>query len=172
MVFEVSLPEVVTTDAIHTVFVHFTSDFANVMTAMHTACDEVRAFLTARKIVSIHDSYLTHHLHSPQKGSFSTRVSFPVTPEEYAKLEEEQKSKTGEWGKVELAVLPARRSVRAVLTGDYAHLMDAWGSMMAWAGKHNFVGTENLWEWYFHGKSQESDPEKYKTFIVQPIAHE
>lgn len=65
--------------------------------------------------------------------------------------------------------LPASAAVVGTYTGPYDGLADAWGEVVAWAGRHGAAGRGDFWEEYVTEPSPDGDPAANVTRLVLPL---
>lgn len=73
-------------------------------------------------------------------------------------------------GRVANSTLPAAKVVRAVYTGPYDGLAQAWGALQQWMSDNGIVGTEMFMERYLTNPDVIEDPAQYQTELNWVIA--
>lgn len=73
-------------------------------------------------------------------------------------------------GEVIDQLLPGGRAVEMLLSGDFAQLPDAYGTLLAWIGEHGFAPGPLAWEQYLTEPGLGEDPADNLTKIVWLLA--
>lgn len=73
-------------------------------------------------------------------------------------------------GEVVDHLLPGGRAVEMLVSGDFAQLPDAYGTLLAWIGEHGFAPGPLAWEQYLTEPESGGDPASNLTKIVWLLA--
>lgn len=66
--------------------------------------------------------------------------------------------------------LPGGQTVETIHRGTYDEMEDTYDSLLAWLEERDLVPTDQNWEEYVVGPDRESDPARWCTRIVYPLA--
>lgn len=149
-------PEVVHHPAQLTAVIHLLVPKAEIRTVMGPGLKELMATLQAQEIVPT-GPWLTHHLRlAPDVFDFEIAipVARPVAPS----------------GRVQPGVLRETTVVRAVYSGPYEGLGEAWAQFSTWITDNGHAGAPDVWEQYVAGPESSADPSQWRTEFNRPLA--
>ena len=75
-------------------------------------------------------------------------------------------------GRVINGALPAARVARAVHTGPYDQLAQAWGELQQWVRDRKLGETGRFWERYLNNPDEVISPEEYRTELNWIISNQ
>lgn len=64
---------------------------------------------------------------------------------------------------------PAFRAVRAVLTGGYDQLPEAWPQFMKWIADHGIEPADDFWQVFAKGPESDPDPASWRTELIRAV---
>ncbi|MBV1689840.1 GyrI-like domain-containing protein [Novosphingobium sp. G106] len=130
------------------------SDMPNVF---GPAVGELLTTLGAQGVEPI-GAIFAHHVKLPSDVfdfELGIKVSSPVTPA----------------GRVLPGELPAGRVARAIYTGPYEGLPEAWDAFIAWMDANGHKGAPSLWELYSVGPQSTPDAAQWRTELNRPLLY-
>ncbi|MFO0723081.1 MAG: GyrI-like domain-containing protein [Myxococcota bacterium] len=101
-------------------------------------------------------AWLTHHLQKPGER-FVFEICVPIA------------GNLKPSGRVEPGNLRATKAARALYTGPYEGLGNAWGQHLRAIEAKGWKTAEDLWEVYLVGPESTQDESKYQTELVRPL---
>jgi len=72
-------------------------------------------------------------------------------------------------GEIVAGTLPATKAVEAVHVGPYDTMVETYAAMQDWIGSEGLEPSDEMWEFYLTGPTEEPDPAKWQTKIIWPI---
>ncbi|WP_443747634.1 GyrI-like domain-containing protein [Asticcacaulis solisilvae] len=148
--------EIVTLPAQPTATVALQIPASDIRTAMGAGLNELHAALKAQRIAQT-GPWFTHHLRAPG-ATFDFEIHLPIA------------SSVAEAGRVRPGQRPGLKVARAVYSGGYETLGNAWGQFLEALSAQGIKTTEDLWEVYAVGPESGPDASAYRTELIKPIA--
>ena len=151
----IDVPSIQETTELRTAQIRLTIAKDEIRSAMGPAISEVFATV-AKQGLAPQGGWFTHHHKIDEHGwdfDVCVAVDRPVSAE----------------GRVVAGTWPAMRVLRAVYTGPYEGLGDAWGEFDAWAKSAGIETQRDLWERYLVGPESGPDATKYRTELSRPV---
>lgn len=152
-------PVVLRTGAQPTAKVHLTVPAGEIRSLMGPALAEVRSAVAAQGI-PVTGPWFTHHLTAPGH-TWNFEICVPVA------------SPIVSSGRVEPGHWPAMEVARAVYSGPYEKLSQAWGQFDAWIQQqlagNGHTPASDLWERYLVGPDSNPDPATWRTELNRPL---
>ncbi|WP_394771293.1 GyrI-like domain-containing protein [Lacisediminihabitans sp.] len=96
--------------------------------------------------------------HGMPTGTIDVTAGFPVS------------NQVAPAGEVVVATLPGGSAVEATHVGSYDTLADTYAEINSWIADHKLTPAEDMFEEYLVGPDGETDPAKWRTRIVFPLA--
>ena len=142
-------PELVTTSEVLSAAIHLTIPGRDMPKHMDPAIKEIIKVLTDQGTQPAGPMF-SYHYRRPS-DTFDFEIGFEV-----AKAIEPS-------GRVMNSKLPAVKVARAVYTGPYEGLAQAWGELQKWVREQKLAETGRFWECYLTNPVEVTDPQKYRT---------
>jgi effector-binding domain-containing protein len=151
-------PEIIQTTPQRTAIIHVVVAQDEIQEVMGPTLQELMSTVADQGIKPT-GPWFTHHLRRPSQ-TFDFELSLPVpTP-----VRRQGRVQPGEW--------PSMRAARTVYQGDYEGLGNAWGEFLDWIEAQDHRTTQDLWEVYSVGPETSSDPNNWRTELIQPLVDE
>lgn len=147
--------EIVQTAAQPCAVIRITVPRSEIQHVMGPGYQELMATLGAQGVAPA-GPWFNHHLRmDPEVFDFElgVPVATPVTPA----------------GRVTASELPATTVARAVYTGPYEGLADAWGAFQTQLAAAGRTAADDLWERYLAGPEVGPDPAQWRTELSRPL---
>ena len=152
----ISPPEVITTEPQLYASIPVRIPREQIREVMGPTLQEIFGALAAQGLVPM-GAWFTHHFHRPTEV-FDFEVCVPVS----RAVKAEGRLQAGTW--------PALRVARAIYSGPYEGLAEAWPKLMDWMEAQKLEAAEDLWERYLVGPETSPNPEDWRTELCRPLA--
>jgi effector-binding domain-containing protein len=151
----IDTPQIIESTAQITAIIRLTIPREEIRNVMGPAIGEVMAAVAAQGIVPSGPVFSYHLRMDPAVFDFEVGVPVPQA--------------VSAAGRVQPGELPVRRVARAVYTGPYEGLGDAWSEFGAWLAAHGHTAAPDLWECYITGPESSPDPANWRTELNRPL---
>lgn len=151
----IGTPEITETQPRAAAVIHVTAPRDEIRTVMPVAIREILATLSSQGI-SPAGPLFDHHLKTSEHA-FDFEVGFPIA------------SPMQPTGRVKNGELPGGRIARAVMSGDYEGLADAWGEFRAWMKREGHMARSDFWQIFTAGPESGSNPADWRTELCLPL---
>lgn len=150
-------PEIAQLSAQPAAVIHITVPRSEIQNVMGPGYSELMDTIAAQGIAPA-GPWFTHHLSmNPETFDFElgVPVGAPIAPT----------------GRVQAGELPAGTVARAVYSGPYEGLGDAWAEFEAWIAAQKCAPAPDLWERYVAGPESSPDPASWRTELYRPLTN-
>lgn len=151
----IDTPQIVQVDSQRTAVIRLTVARHEMPLVMGPAMQEVIDAVTAQD-AGIAGPLFSHHFRL-DPGLFDFEVGVPV-----------ERAVTPA-GRVVPGELPAATVARAIHTGPYEQLGEAWGALLQWLAGAGHEPAPSLWERYLSGPESSPDPAQWRTELNRPL---
>lgn len=148
-------PTIVQTDTQPTAVIRLKIRRDQIREVMGPGMQELMQTLAAQRIAPTGPLFSHHFRMDPEVFDFEigAPVATPVSPA----------------GRVQPGELPGVRVARAVYTGPYEGLGEAWGEFGDWIASEGHRAALDLWECYANGPESGPDPATWRTELNRPL---
>ena len=147
----ITKPELVTTSEVLSAAIHLTIPARDMPKYMDPAIQDIMKTL-ADQGMKPSGPMFSYHYRRPS-DTFDFEVGFEVA----------KAINPPSGGRVMNSKLPAVQVARAVYTGPYEGLAQAWGELQKWVREQKHPETGRFWERYLTNPAEVTDPKKYRT---------
>ena len=147
----ITKPELVTTSEVLSAAIHLTIPARDMSKYMDPAIQDIMKTL-ADQGMKPSGPMFSYHYRRPS-DTFDFEIGFEVA----------KAINPPSGGRVMNSKLPAVQVARAVYTGPYQGLAQAWGELQKWVREQNHPETGRFWERYLTNPVEVTDPKKYRT---------
>jgi effector-binding domain-containing protein len=151
----IGTPEITETRPRAAAVIHVTVPRDEIRTVMPVAIREILATLSGQGIAPAGPLF-DHHLKTSEQA-FDFEVGFPIV----APMQPTGRVKNGE--------LPGGRIARAVMSGDYEGLANAWAEFREWMKREGHVSRGDFWQIFTAGPESSPDPANWRTELCLPL---
>lgn len=149
-------PRIIQTSAQAAAVIRLTVPRDEIRQVMGPAIHEVISAVSAQGVGPVGPVFSHHFRNDPAVFDFEVGVpvSAPVRPV----------------GRVQAGELPAAKVARAVYSGPYEGLAQAWGEFSAWNEAQGYGRVASFWERYVIGPESGLDPAKWETELNRVLS--
>ena len=151
----IDTPQITTIPAQLVAKIHLTIPRSEIRSMMGPGISEVMAAVSGQGIGPT-GPWFTHHLQM-QPATFDFEICVPVS------------APVAAVGRVVTGEIPAMTVARAVYEGPYEGLATAWREFHDWISAQGHHPRPNLLECYLAGPDSNSDPDRWRTELIQPL---
>jgi effector-binding domain-containing protein len=151
----IGTPEITETRPRAAAVIHVTVPRDEIRTVMPGAIREILATLSGQGIAPAGPLF-DHHLKTSEQA-FDFEVGFPIV----APMQPTGRVKNGE--------LPGGRIARAVMSGDYEGLANAWAEFREWMKREGHASRGDFWQIFTAGPESSPDPANWRTELCLPL---